>query len=86
MSKVVKRLKDRPMGHIVEHENGNFYYVDSAYTFDHGLETMVFYCEPDGDKHKVDWGELHMRLHGTYTEMENYHFWLIDNLEKVDLS
>lgn len=86
MSKVIKKLTDRDMGHVVQHENGKYYYIDTCYTIDHGCETMVFECEKISEKlFKVDWSEKHMKLHNLWSDMEEYHAWIIEHLEEVDL-
>lgn len=89
MSKVVERVAHRDMAHIVQHDNGDYYYIDSTDAFDTGYETMVFYCIKEEDENglwfDIDFAGVHTKLHRRYTSMEKYHFWLIKHLEKVDL-
>lgn len=85
MSKVIEKLSDRDMGHIVK-ANNNYFYVDSADTFDHGLETMVFavndYDENIG-KYRVDWSDLYCEYYNSYAEMEVRHKYIIEHLEEI---
>lgn len=70
MSKIIKKCEDRKLANVVECD-GEFYYVDSAYTFDAGYETMVFPCDERG---KVsDWGDLYARWYASEIEMEAGH-------------
>ena len=57
MSKVVSSVQGRSLGHVVEC-NDEFYYVDSIFTFDHDLETMVFKCDENGKN--VNWHDLYV--------------------------
>lgn len=85
MSKLIKKLHNRNLGHIVKHENGNYYYIDSANTFDRGYETMVFKCEKEEDNFRVDFRDLYTVWYQDYSEMKRHHMWLIKHLEKVEL-
>ena len=44
------------MSTYVENENGETFYIDTCFTFDRGLETMVFPCDKKG--RVTRWGEL----------------------------
>lgn len=82
MSKVVKRVEDRDMAHVVEAENEH-YYVDSADTFDCGFETMVFSMETESNgEEEIDWSGLYCENHSSYCDMENRHKYIIEHLEE----
>lgn len=82
MSKVVRAVSDRDMAHVVEMEN-EYYYVDSANTFDVGFETMVFKMEitPMGDE-EIDWTDLYCEHYSSYKAMEIEHNYIINHLEE----
>lgn len=83
MSKVIEKLSDRDMAHIVK-ANNNYFYVDSADTFDHGFETMVFKAEPrDNGRYAVDWADLYCEYYNSYAEMEVRHKYIIEHLEEI---
>lgn len=87
MSKVIQKVTDRPWAAFVEAEGKN-YYIDSAWTIDHGLETMVFEVEnlekatktvADG----INWGGIYEKRYETTDEMVKNHQFLLENLESV---
>lgn len=51
--------------------SGNFYYVDSNNTWDHGYETMVFACDSEGNV--TSWAELDVMLYDSLEEMQAGH-------------
>ena len=51
--------------------SGNFYYVDSGYTLDHGYETMVFACDNEGNV--TDWLNLDEEWYDSPEEMQTGH-------------
>ena len=63
---------------IVEY-NGNYYYVDSRWTCDHGYETMAFHCDVDGNV--TDWLEVYGRIYATATQMELGHKKAIESIK-----
>lgn len=72
--------RDTVLTDIVE-VNGNYYYVDSRYTFDHGYETMVFPCDSNGKV--TNWRDLYANWYDTNTEMEIGHAETIANLANI---
>lgn len=81
MSKIIKEVEGRDLGHIVQTDDGVQYYVDSADTYDAGYETMVFlYDEEDDDV--FDWGELFVERYRKYERMEKRHMEICKNLER----
>ena len=62
---------------IVEH-HGNYYYVDSRYTFDHGYETMIFHCNANGQV--TDWCDLYAEWYTSQKEMATRHKQIIDDI------
>lgn len=87
MSKVIQKLTDQPWAAFVEAEGKN-YYIDSRYTVDHGLETMVFEVENlkkalKRDKNGVDWGGIYEKRYETTDEMVKNHQFLLENLETI---
>lgn len=87
MSKVIKKVSDRPWAAFVEAE-GKTYYIDSAWTIDNGLETMVFdvtdlkKAEKDR-KNGIDWSGIYTKTYETTDEMVKNHQFLLENLESV---
>ena len=79
MSKIVSSIQGRDLGHIVECNN-EFYYVDSVFTIDHGLETMVFKCDENGKN--VIWNDLYAEWYSNRNEMTNRHNYIIRHLEE----
>lgn len=63
--------------------NGQYYYVSSCFTSDHGYETMIFLCD---DKGKVfDWNEIYVENYETEEEMFVGYETIINNLgEYID--
>ena len=62
---------------IVEH-NGNYYYVDSRYTFDHGYETMIFHCDANGKV--TNWLDLYAEWYSSQEEMAARHKQIVDDI------
>lgn len=60
--------------------NGNYYIVDSCYTFDHGLETMVFPCDENGKI--TSWSEVYANWYATENEMYIHHEEIIAHPER----
>lgn len=83
----IEKVEGRTLAHFVKH-NGAVYYVDSAYTFDEGYETMIF--ETNGKPTMTFWGELTgVDWSGIYTEhyqdeytMEIKHKYIIKNISE----
>ncbi|GAA0102570.1 hypothetical protein UT300012_32850 [Paraclostridium bifermentans] len=61
--------------------NGRTYYISTADTPDHGLETMVFECEFGTTKVK-DWGDLYSDRYFTLNRAISGHKYVVDNLEE----
>lgn len=82
MSKVIEKVYDRSLAHVVE-LNDKLYYIDSDDTFDHGFETMVFAAErqPDGEL-DIDWSDLYCARYSTAEAMEIKHNYIINHLEE----
>lgn len=68
------------LSNIVE-LNGNYYYVDSCHTLDHGYETMVFACDSEGNV--TDWSDLYAERYTTRAEMKLGHVETIANLSEL---
>lgn len=45
----------------VRTKGGQYVWVDTCFTLDHGFETMVFPCDEQGNV--TDWGDLDMNLY-----------------------
>lgn len=58
--------------------NGNYFYVDSRYTFDAGFETMVFECDKNGNV--INWMDLYVKHYKTQEEMNAHHKEIVENL------
>lgn len=61
--------------------NGNYYFIDSCYTMDHGYETMVFSCDSEGNV--TDWSDLYAKRYATRAEMVLGHKKTIANLSEL---
>ena len=66
---------------VVVELNGNYYYVDSCYTLDHGYETMVFACDANGNV--TNWGDLYAEWYDNAAEMETGHNNIVANLAEL---
>ena len=64
---------------IVEY-NGNYYYVDSRWTCDHGYETMAFHC--DGNGNVLCWSDLYCDRYSTAVQMERGHQQAIESIKQ----
>ena len=69
------------MGHLKSYVvcNEQEYYVSTVYTFDNGLETMIFECE---DKFVTNWFEVYVRHYETTKEAVEGHDEIVKNIEK----
>lgn len=91
MSKVIAKVEDRDLAHIVELD-GNLYYIDSVDTFDHGYETMVFaagryqddedYSDYESGDLDINWMDLYCEWYSTEEAMEIKHNYIINHLEE----
>ena len=72
MSKIIKETGYRELSHIVECENGKYYFVDSNKTLDHSYETMVFSWNIEKND-VVSWNELYCKRYLDYYEMKESH-------------
>ena len=73
-------FREGSLTNVVEYK-GNYYYIDSCFTADHGYETMVFPCDEKGNV--TDWGELYCEIYDTQTEMEVGHKAIVANLSDI---
>lgn len=80
MSKVIKMTGYRPLSHVIQTDDGNYYMVDSNDTFDRGFETMVFDWDIKRDE-VSDWVDNYQELHDDYEEMEKRHHFICENYE-----
>lgn len=71
------------MEHLMDYVdlNGRTYYISTANTFDHGLETMVFECE-FGTTEVKDWLDLYSNRYYGVKEAERGHKYTVNNLQK----
>ena len=69
------------MGHLKSYVicNEQEYYVSTVYTFDNGLETMIFESE---DKFVTNWFEIYVRHYDTAKEAVEGHEEIVKNIEK----
>ena len=75
-----KDFRKNALTDIVE-VNGNYYYVDSVYTIDHGYETMVFACDANGKV--TNWCDLYCDIYDTESEMREGHYHAVNNLAEL---
>jgi hypothetical protein len=81
MSTIIKPIEDRELAHIVKTNTGNYYYVDSADTFDQGFETMAFEYDIESDE-VTSWVEVYVERYDSEEEMETRHKEICLNLEE----
>ena len=81
MSKVIRDEAGRDLGQIVQTNDGKYYYVDSADTWDRGYETMVF--SYDFEKGEVDcWTDLYCVNYNNFGNMVKLHTYICEHLEE----
>lgn len=78
MSIVVKKIDQRDLAHVVKVED-DYYYIDSANTWDKGFETMAFWCDSEGKV--TSWRDVACEHYATAEEMEKGHMHMIEHLE-----
>lgn len=66
----VLKSESTKLSDVVEHK-GNYYFVDSCYTLDHGYETMIFACDANGNV--TDWSDLYCDRYLSEREMVAAH-------------
>lgn len=91
MSKVISQVEYGDLAHIVE-LGGDLYYIDSANTFDHGYETMVFaagkyrddvdYSDYEPGDLDINWMYLYCERYSSEEAMEIKHKYIINHLEE----
>ena len=82
VSKIIRQEYDRDLAHIIQTDNGSYYYVDSANTFDAGYETMVFDYDMKNDE-VASWSDRFCLHYATFDQMCKGHFAICENFEKV---
>lgn len=80
MSKILSRIKIRKLAHIIRTDMGFCYYVDSANTFDHGYETMVFPYDPYTGN--INYKSVFTKLYDKEWQMNAGHSYICKNFEK----
>ena len=84
MSKIIESIDTRECCDIIQADNGEYYYVDSCFTLDHGYETMTF--PYDINAHDVsDWDETYARWYDSSDEMLEGHRDICENYEKYGI-
>ena len=76
----VLKSESTKLSDVVEHK-GNYYFVDSCYTLDHGYETMIFPCDKNGNV--TNWGDLYCDIYDTESEMVCAHNKIVANIGSV---
>lgn len=61
---------------IIKTLGGEYVYIDTRYTFDHGWETMVFTCDENGKV--TDWCDLDCEIYGTKEQADRGHTEMIN--------
>lgn len=59
---------------------GKYYFVDSCFTPDCCLETMIFACDSNGNV--TDWKDLYAEWHDTVAKMETRHKEIVEQLKE----
>jgi hypothetical protein len=85
MSKIVREYPSKNFRAvkttIVQADNGQLYYVDTAYTYDHGLETMAFLWSEKDDK-VVNWSEVAADRYSCLSDALAGHSEMCEHLEE----
>lgn len=71
----------------VRSKNDKYYLVSSILTEGHGLETMIFSCEPDPNDQGcflVDWHELWSKHYTDYTVMRWHHQRIVEHFDDFE--
>ena len=76
----VLKSESTKLSDVVEHK-GNYYFVDSCYTLDHGHETMIFPCDKNGKV--TNWSELYCDIYDTESEMVCAHNKIVADIGSV---
>ena len=76
----IQKGESTKLSNVVEHK-GNYYFVDSCYTLDHGYETMIFPCDENGNV--TNWGELYCEIYDTQSKMEDTHNAIVADIGSV---
>lgn len=71
------------MKHLMDYVdlNEKTYYISTANTFDHGLETMVFECE-FGTTEVKDWLDLYTDRYKSVEDAKRGHEYVVNNLKE----
>lgn len=81
----IEKVKGRTLASLVKH-NRAVYYVDSAYTFDKGYETMIFKTNGNpkitimGELKGVDWSGIYTEHYQDEESMRIKHKYIIENI------
>lgn len=61
---------------IVKMKNGNYVYIDTCWTIDHGWETMVFTCNEKG--RVTNWTDIDCNIYTTKLEASKGHYVMVN--------
>ena len=64
-------LLDGKQTDIIKTANGEYVYIDTRWTLDHGWETMVFTCDESGQV--TDWCDLDCEIYDTKEQADIGH-------------
>ena len=56
-----REVMNMKLSTTVRTKGGQYVWVDTCFTYDHGFETMIFPCDEQGNV--TDWGDLDMNLY-----------------------
>ena len=76
----VLKSESTKLSDVVEHK-GNYYFVDSCYTLDHGYETMIFTCDANGNV--TNWSDLYCDIHLSERQMIDAHRAIVADIGMV---
>lgn len=62
------------------HDQNQDFYISTNYTFDQGLETMIF-AKIDGE---IDWSGINTKHHNTEQEAIDYHKKIVKEYIKIN--
>jgi hypothetical protein len=69
------------IGTVVKTKNGQYVLVDTCFTLNHGYETIVFPCLPNGKI--TDWGKLDMDLYPSAVAARFGHYVVCDKWSQM---
>lgn len=68
------------MRDVIQTKGGEFVYIDTCFTIDHGWETMVFACNENGEV--TNWADLDAEWYGAVEQAHIGHINMVNKWKK----